>query len=382
MIYGSGLGESWDNGTELNDRQKAVLAEAEHLPTTAKNIGKLGDQYSPEYARWAFGQWELRRKAVEKFPRAMKMQFTRAGLEMATHSRIAAYHASLFPVGVEVLDATCGIGSDLVALAARGPVIGVDLDRDHVECARFNLEMFGFAGKVARQDAMEVLAKKWEYIFCDPARRDDTQRVIDPDDYLPPVWEVVDALRECKLGVLKLSPMLRDEFLKSLGGDIQFVSFGRECREALVIFPGVQNVSAVHIESGEEVAATPLAGNLDEPGGYLYEADPALIRAHALGVLGMPGVGDSNGYLTSDKWVESPWLRGYEVLWNGPWRIRMVKEALLEGNWRVDAVKKRGVQIEPTTVIRQVEVDEGRPVQLVLYPVGKRVCASLVRRID
>lgn len=366
----------------MNERQLAVLAEAEHLPTTAKNIGKLGDKYSPEYSRWAFGQWELRRKSVEKFPRGMQMQFTRAGLEMATHSRIAAYHASLFPVGAEVLDATCGIGSDLVALAARGPVIGVDLEREHLDCARFNLAVFGFAGKVARGDALEVLAKGWDYVYCDPGRRDDSQRVINPEDYLPPVWDVVDSIQGCKKAVMKLSPMLRDEFLQSLGGDIEFVSYGRECREALMIFPGGGRVLAVHIESGERAAASPLPRTEEEPSGYLFEADPALIRAHALGIFGMAGVGDSNGYLTGDKWVESPWLRGYEVLWCGPWRIRMVKEALLEGNWRVDAVKKRGVQIEPTTVIRQVELGGGRPVQLVLYPVGQKVCAALVRRID
>lgn len=363
----------------VNERQVAVLEEAKDLAATAKNIGKLGDKYSPEYSRWAFGQWEMRKRGREKFSRAAMMLFTRAGLEMATHERIAAYHASLFPTGVEVLDAGCGIGADLMALGARGPVVGVDNDREHVNCARHNLSVYGFKGKVGRGDALEVLKKGWDFIYCDPGRRDDGQRLVNPDDYQPNVEDLREYLKQAKLGVMKLSPMLRDEYLLGLGGDVRFVSFGRECREALVVFPGGKRVSAVHIESGEEVFATPLESVVAEPEGFLYEADPALIRAHGLGLFGMAGVGDSNGYLTSKEKVDSPWLRGYEVLWSGPWRIRMVKDALREGGWRVDAVKKRRVQVEPTSVLRQVEVDEGEPVQLVMYAIGEKVAVALVR---
>ncbi|MFM9872288.1 MAG: methyltransferase domain-containing protein [Fimbriimonadaceae bacterium] len=363
----------------MNERQVAVLAEAQHLAATAKNIGKLGDKYSPEYSRWAFGQWEMRKRGREKFTRAAMMQFTRQGLEMATHERIAAYHASLFPTGVEVLDAGCGIGADLMALGARGPVVGVDNNREHVNCARHNLSVYGFKGKVGRGDALDVLAKGWDFVFCDPGRRDDGQRLISPDDYQPNVEALRQYLKRAKRGVIKLSPMLRDEYLLGLGGDVRFLSYGRECREALVVFPGKKRVSAVHIESGEEVFATPLEGTVTEPVGYLYEADPALIRAHGLGHFEMDGVGDSNGYLTSKSLVESPWLRRYEVLWSGPWRIRMVKDALREGGWQVDAVKKRGIKVEPASVLRQVEVDRGDPVQLVMYAIGAKVAVALVR---
>jgi SAM-dependent methyltransferase len=366
----------------VNERQVAVLEEAEHLAATAKNIGRLGDKYSPEYSRWAFVQWELRRKAKEKFSRAAKLIFTRSGLEMATHSRIAAYHASLFPVGAEVLDATCGIGSDLIALAARGPVVGVDIDREHVECARHNLKVYGFKGKVSKADAMEVLANGWEYVFCDPARRGEVGRFLNPEDFQPRLDLVMELTESCKLACIKLSPMMRDEYLRKLGGHVQFLSFGGECREALLVFPGEVTYSAVHIESGERVAESPLRGRADSPKRLIFEADPAMIRAHALGSLEIDGLGDSNGYLTGFVNVESPWLRQYEVLWHGSWRAKTVKDVLRAEGWRVDAVKKRGVQLEPTSVIRQVEVDGGSPVQMMLYPVGDKVCAALVRRLS
>lgn len=57
----------------------------------------------------------------------------------------------------------------------------------------------------------------------------------------------------------------------------------------------------------------------------------------------------------------------------------MVKDALREGGWRVEAVKKRGVKVEPTSVLRQVEVESGDPVQLVMYAIGEKVAVALVR---
>lgn len=363
----------------MNEEQAAALAEAEDMKPNAKNIKRLGDKYSPEIGRWAISQWQLRRKATEKFARANKMLFTRAGLEMATHGAIAAYHASLFPPGAEVLDATCGIGSDLVALGARGPVIGIDTDSEHVFCARHNLALFGFEGKVGRGDALEVLKKGWDYVFCDPGRRDDGRRHINPDDFNPPPDELAFYFDRCKRAVMKLSPMMRDEYLHKLGGDIQFVSFGRECREALTVFPGSGQVSAVHIESGKIAPATPLPGTVAEPDAFLHEADPAMIRAHAMGALGLPGVGDSNGYLSSRKPMDSPWLRSYEVLWRGPWRVRSVKDVLIQREMHVAAVKKRGVPAEPASVIRQLDVPEGNPVILALYKEGPKVAAVLMK---
>lgn len=363
----------------MNEEQVAALAEAETLKPNAKNIKRLGDKYTPEIGRWAITQWQLRNKAAEKFARAKKMLFTRSGLEMATHGAIAAYHASLFPPGAEVLDATCGIGSDLVALGARGPVIGIDTDSEHIFCARHNLALFGFEGKVGRGDAMEVLKKQWDYVFCDPGRREDGRRHFNPDDFSPPPDDLAFHFGRCKRAVMKLSPMMRDEYLQKLGGDIQFVSFGRECREALTIFPGTGQVSAVHIESGKIAPATPLSEYVDEPDTYLYEADPALIRAHALGALGLPGVGDSNGYLSARRKVDSPWLRGYEVLWRGSWRVKAVKDVLIQREMHVVAVKKRGVDAEPESVIRQLDVPEANPVVLALYKVGPKVAAVLLK---
>ena len=56
------------------------------------------------------------------------MFFTPVGGEQATDQWVAAYKASRFPAEVPVADLCCGIGGDLLALALRGPVTGVDRD--------------------------------------------------------------------------------------------------------------------------------------------------------------------------------------------------------------------------------------------------------------
>ncbi len=73
-------------------------------------------------------QVTLRRRAREKFAVADRMFFTPRGLEQATDQHVARYKAARFPKGAAVADLCCGIGGDLLALAASGPAIGVDRD--------------------------------------------------------------------------------------------------------------------------------------------------------------------------------------------------------------------------------------------------------------
>ena len=120
-----------------------------------------------------------------------------------------------------------------------------------------------------------------------------------------------------------LIPMLADELLGGLGPRAEFVSFGGECREALV-FAGRkagEGWGAVHVESGERLPRGPLPLTTDNPADYFFAADPAAVRAHSLGALctrfDLVPLEGSNGYLTGDAPVISPWLRSYRVLYSG-----------------------------------------------------------------
>lgn len=301
-----------------------ALELAEGVGTSASAIEKLSRATSPEAARWAIGQWELRKRAVAKFPMAAEMLFDREGLEMSTHFKVAEYHQSHFPADESIGDLTCGLGADLIALASSRNALGFETNADRAEYARFNLMVNEVRAEVL---TLSSLDSRWdfEWAFADPSRRPGGKRTLDPSQFEPNLSSLVDRMSNLSLGVIKLSPMLKDDDLALVSPRLEFVSFAGECKEALA-FVGRNcddfSVTAVQVESSARLAGgDDNLPTVDEPGGYFYEADPSAIRAHALSTLSrefeLEGLADSNGYLTSDHLVKSVWLRPYRVLRSG-----------------------------------------------------------------
>lgn len=359
-----------------------ALELAKGLEPTAANLDRVARATTAEAARWAFTQWDLRRRARSKFERADAMLFDRDALEMATHERIAAYHAACFPKDVPVVDVGCGIGADLIALASRGPTIGYELDPERAAYASHNLEVHGVQAKVVGGDGLE--AADADYVFTDPQRRGGGRRYSDLADFTPNPTRLVERFGGgSKLGI-KLSPLLGDATFEALADErpyrLEFVSFGRECREALLWLgrEAVPGRFAIHVESGQELAASELEDWTEEPLAWVHEADPAAIRAHCLGAFALPALGDSNGYLTGDEPVRSPWLRSYRVVWHGNADSRRAKAALDDLEACVTEVKSRGVKVDPAELKRALRGKSGRRLTLIVYPVGKWIRYVLV----
>jgi len=369
------MGSEWP--TESDWR---ALELARDKPPTASQIEAVARQTTPDSARWAFGQWELRARARPKFVRADEMLFTKAGLEMASHPQLADYHAGLFPEGSRVADLTCGIGADLIAFARRGQVVGFDADPIHAACARHNLAVHGLEGEVIVADCR---TEEWpsEYVFLDPGRRTESRRIRAISEYLPDPVALLPRLRAAQGFAIKLSPMLPDDDLRGFGVGVEFISAQRECREAL-INSETEGVWAVTV--GGEVRRIPRSESpwsASEPGHYIFEADPAAIRAHALGGFGLDALGDSPGYLTGDDPTPSPWLTAFRVVWFGPWHERKVKQALRERDRAVDVVKMRGVPLDPDRVRASLRGTGQVPITALLYPVGPKVFCTLVEKL-
>ena len=114
---------------------------ADSPQSVLKLTAELRKQLSPAQTHLVLEQVELRRRAQSKFTAAAGMFFTPQGLEQATDETVAAYKAARFPSAAPVADLCCGIGGDLQALAARGPVIGVDRDPGVAVLAAANLRV-------------------------------------------------------------------------------------------------------------------------------------------------------------------------------------------------------------------------------------------------
>lgn len=362
--------------------QELALRLAVGRPPRPKEIDRVAARTSVEDAVWAFSQWELRKRARTKFVRAEAMLFDRDGLEMASHEALAAYHASRFPAGEMVVDPTCGIGADLIALAQRGPAIGFELDPERAGYARHNVSVSGFTATIFEQDGLE--ASDPMYVFADPSRRLGGKRITSMTDYRPDPHRIIDRFAGARLLGLKMSPMLPDSQLESLGGRLEFASYGGECREALVwIGPEAPpGRFAIHVESGEAMPAGIDPPATDEPGRFLLEADPAAIRAHCLGELaethGLRALGDSNGYLTGDRAPSTPWMSVYEVLAFHPADLKRTRTTLRSLGGGTPIVKSRAPGVDVQSVRTQMK-GEGEPLVVVVYPVGRRLYHALAR---
>lgn len=335
---------------------------------------QLASRFGDEAARWVEEQLALREKAKRKFPNPDALLYEREALEQATHWEVAQYHASQFPSGALVADLTVGIGADAIALAARGPVQGFELDANRAWLASHNCP--GVSLSVS--DGL-LVSDEVHYLWADPDRRSEAgRRLKNMSDYAPDPSSI--PRDRCRTGI-KLSPLLSDEELESVGERIEFVSHQRECKEAICwsgseVEPGR---FAVHVETGSVLEAEEVYDGVGQPGEFIYDADPAAIRAHALGGFGLDALGDSPGYLTGGE-VESLWLSRYQVLETGSFDEKRIKKALRDHGARVFEVKQRGAKLDPTKVMKQV-ANEGDPVSLICWMVGPSVRYAITRRI-
>ena len=360
----------------LNPYDETYALAIEFAQAHPRSLTAAADRFGTELANWAFAQDVLRDKAKERFVDVENMWFGREALEQATHPAVAAYHASKFPAGKNVVDLTCGIGADLKAIAERGPAVGVELEPIRAACAAHNVP----SAQIVIADAFNWWANQADYAIADPARRIDGRRSVRFEDFSPDPIRLAEMMRPLKLGLVKLSPMCSDDDLDRLNAGIEFVSYRRECREALANLgtEADQGNWAVHLESGDRLPAGLEPIHAPEPLRFLYDCDPAAIRAHALDAFGFQALGDHPGYLTSNTELNSPWLRRYEVLYAGKGDLKSTRAAARKLGLRAFELKQRGAGLEPAPILRALDVGSD-PVSFVAYRVGKSIRHLLVR---
>ncbi len=258
-------------------RQEAVT------PETALRIStRLRAEYPAELVRDALALHELRMRAEAKFGRAADMFFTRAGLEQASSELVAGHRARRYDGARQVADLCCGIGGDLIALAAGHPVLGVDRDALHLRMARANAEVHGVAARVTTVtvDVRDADLDGVDAVFVDPARRTDRRRLRAGDSEPPLDWCVRLADRVSRVGI-KAAPGLPHEAIPP-GWELEFVAVGRELKEAVAWSPAQASAAR---------RATILPGahaRARAPGGQAMHraAGPGLVHTGAAGAGG------------------------------------------------------------------------------------------------
>jgi len=269
----------------------------------------------------------LRDRAVAKFSRAPEMMLTRDGLEQASGEAAARHRAARLADGGPVADLCCGIGGDLVALAALGPVLGVDRDPLHAWMAGRNAAVYGVAEQ-ARTEVADVRATDlagMTTVFVDPARRTERGRTREGE---PPLAWCVGLVERVPRVAVKAAPGL-DRATVPPGWEAEFVAVGTDLKEAVLWSPAAAEAAcrATVLVDGDRHTLLPAPGAevpVGEPGEYLLDPNPAVTRAGLVAELaratGTWQIDDRIAFLAAAAPVTSPFARTLRVLDSGPWR--------------------------------------------------------------
>ncbi len=342
----------------------------------------LAKRFPLELARAALTVAILRIEAEDKFPQAERMYFTREALEQATPWEVAQYRAARYKGVERIFDLGCSIGGDALALAQSAPVVGIDLDEVRLAMARENLRAlrkpanflqadinalpFSFAGLTGRTA-----------IFFDPARRADYQRIHSVFDYHPPLSLVEDWLPHVPEIGVKVSPGVNLDELSGFDCEIEFISLNGNLKEACLWFGGFKTAARRATLLVDDVTHTLTAGEqpelpVSEPRAYLYEPDPAILRAGLVqtvgGMLDAAQLDPEIAYLTGDTLTDSPYTRVWPVEDWMPFQLKNLRATLRERNVGSVTVKKRGSPIVPEELIQQLKLegDESRTLFLTM----------------
>jgi hypothetical protein len=390
----------------LSPQGQALLAELGPLEAKAdvlKLVSSLRAKgHDAALVAAVLTQAKLRRRAAAKFgPFAERMIFTEPGLEQASRLSVAALHANRFrQAGItQVADLGCGIGAESLALASLDmDVKAFEIDEVTAAVATYNLAPFENAF-VEQADVTTIDLSKFEGLFFDPARRElggpareRALRKFDPSAFSPSFDFVMQAAAKKPTGV-KFGPGHPHEGIPD-EAEAQWVSVDGDLVELTLWFGAVarSNVkrSALLIAGGTKHEITSnSAERLDAPigdlGQYVYEPDNSVVRSHLIGQLAAeidaklfaPEI----AYLTNDMPLESPWLKSYRVLDNLVFDRKKLKSYLRERNIGTLEIKKRGSDIVPEVLRKELALKGEGAATLIVTRVGDAhralVCEAL-----
>ena len=339
----------------------------------------------------------LRKRAAKKFSAASEMFFTDRSLQQATDELVARYKASRFTDDGLVADLCCGLGGDLIALACRGPAVGVDRDPIVAWLAQHNVQVALKTAAAVRTEVADVCEFDLEQaasVHLDPDRRSGKGRWSQMIGYQPGLDFLQRQVGGGRALALKLAPAAVVPEDWSLSCEREWIVSRGECRQQvlwtgpLAVAPGEHAATCL---SSKKIENTTVRGRPGLPvpevahcGRYLYEPNPAILAAQLVGAVAqqfeLAACWPEVAYLTSDHYRPLPGFSCFEVLEVLPFDRKRVKSLLRQRKIGQLEVKKRGTQVDPAQLQRQMQGKEAGQATLLLAGAPAGVTAVLAQR--
>lgn len=256
--------------------------------------------------------------------------------------------------GGSVLDMTCGLGIDTMALAEHFERV-VSIERDEVlaEVVRYNMSLLGIQNvEVVTASSEEYVAstsEHFDWVFVDPDRRSaEGKKMVCMEDCSPNVVALMPRLLEISERVaIKLSPMFdcAEAFRLCSPAEVEVVSVGGECKEVNIYTNAERDMLRIAVIGdgewsfdSEAMAAEPSAeAFVPEEYRYLLVPDVALQKARVAIAALMPyaSIWSNNGYAFARELpAEALPARIFEIVSIEPYRPKELKR-----RWRGEGVE-------------------------------------------
>jgi hypothetical protein len=308
--------------------------------------------------------------------------YLRDALEQCSTWRLAAHRArylqglcqKLSLSSDALVEVGCGIGGDSLELSRLFKMEIYELDPTRASIAQHNLSQHPDRQfNLVAGDFLEISPERFQGrpLFIDPGRRKldksgQMKRIFDPEQYQPPLSQLLSYGQQSQLLCIKAAPGLPDEAVEDLECELEFVSHQRTCKEAVIwAYPGASGRKATILTSDDtfleywqsEVESM----TAPEVGRWIHEPDPAILRAHALGQLAQQieaGLLQREiGYLVSENNPQHPACQSFEILEILPLNQAQIRKACTRHEFGILEIKKRGVPIEPDQYRQGLKLD-------------------------
>jgi len=373
----------WLQGDDVAAELQALTRTPPDDASLLSTLTRLRKRFTPPQASALVTTARLRQRARKKFgEQAARMFFSDAGLQQASPQAVAAHTARRFARFLHVADLGCGLGSDSLALARMGiSVLSVDREPLALALTQANARALGFSDAIHPVRA-DVRFPAWNLpvAWADPGRRDDARRLFHPEALQPPLSRLL-SLHQSRIPHLgiKLMPGLAHDVLPP-EAEAEWISFGGDLKEAVLWLGGLAEGPgrrATVLPSGVRLWALGTRAAVQAPGRFLFEPDPAVIRAGAVGdlaqMLNLWQIDEEIAYLSGDEALITPFARHWRILEHHSFDLKWLNQRLRAMQASVTAVKKRGSPIEPEPFRRRLyRHPSGRPVVVVLTRVADR----------
>jgi hypothetical protein len=283
-------------------------------------------------------------------------------------------------------------------LARRGPVEAVDDDAVITLLARVNLAASGADASqrcVSELEATAVALERFGAWHCDPDRRSGGRRTTRIETYQPSLEALTKMLSRNPHAAIKLAPAAKAPDAWRETAELEWIGGRGECRQQVAWFgglarqPGKRAATVVDAQN----AARTIVGAHNEAvviaprlGRFVYEPHAAVLAAQLTGAicreLSLESVSAAPGYLTGDRLVFDPLLATFEVIDALPLDRKQLKAYCREHRIGRLEVKKRGVDIEPEELRREIAGEGDESATVLVVRMGASVRAIVTKRIS